>query len=173
MMHPLLARRSRGPALRPLDAPRPEQPAVGDLEPYAGQACPCVLVPKMLRDLGAVRAAKMHKKGGDSGTADEIVEAWRGHLSDEEQYYLPMLLRVATLLDSRGVDTKWNEAASGIRSSVARLGREHGELRRNYLDKGIVPPADVTRKHGIVEDAYIILYEPEMRQLLREDRKAA
>lgn len=176
-MHPARARRKRGPKLLPLDAfvgdAAPNTMLASDgtpLEPYAGQACTCVLVPRMLRDLGATRAAKMHKKGGDSGTAEEMVDAWKGHLSDEEKYYFPMLLRVAKVMDAKGKV----EAADGIRAAVARLGREHGELRKNYLDRGIVPPAAVTRAHGVVEDAYIILYEPEMRALLRQDaRKAA
>lgn len=178
-MHPMFARARK---LRPLDsfvgdnAPN-ATPMSSDgtvLEPYAGQACPCVLVPRMLKDLGATRAAKMHKKGGDTaGTAEEIVDAWRGHLADEEKYYFPMLLRVADYLDSKGAHTRLNDAADGIRASVARLGKEHGWLRKNYLDKGLVPPASVTHKHGVVEDAYIILYEPEMRMLMAQDRKAA
>lgn len=178
-MHPGLARlhKPRAKHLLPLssfvgDTAPNAQPLGSDgepLTPYAGQACPCVLVPRMLRDLGATTAAKMHKKGGDSGTAEEMVDLCKHHLSDEEKYYFPMLLRVAKVMDAKGKTA----AAGGIRSGVARLGSEHGALRKNYLDKGIVPPASVMRKHGIVEDAYIILYEPEMRALLRQDKAKA
>lgn len=140
----------------------------------SGQECPCVIVPQLLIAMGARNAARMHKKGeGNNGWS---VQDWRDHLSDEERYYFPMLLRVAAALEASGCATCAVNAA-GIRNAVARLGREHGEVRRGYLDRDQVPPKAVTRIHGLVEDALIMKYEKEIRReikrMRREERLAA
>jgi len=133
----------------------------------AGQSCPCVIVPQLLVAMGARRAAKMHRKG--EGQNGWVVQDWRYHLADEERYFFPMLLRVADSLEASGCAT-CADLAAGIRNAVKRLGREHGELRRDFLDKDLVPPPAVVRKHGVVEDALIMKFEPEIRRELRRMR---
>lgn len=123
--------------------------------------CPCVLVPRLLVAMGAVNAARMHKKGeGNNGWS---VQDYRDHLSDEEVYFFPLMLSIAADEEAKGE----TQEATYLRNAISRLGREHGEVRREFLDNGVAPPKSVVHAHGLVEDALIVKWRPEIEAKLK------
>jgi len=131
--------------------------------------CPCLLIPRILIALGAKNAARMHAKGYAPATLAEAVQDQGYHLSDEEKYFFPVMLDIAA---DRAADREPKEAEA-IQNVIARLGREHGVIRRDYLDKGMLPPVELIRKHGKAEDALIVKWSPEIEQKIRQRAVAA
>jgi hypothetical protein len=131
--------------------------------------CPCILVPRILIALGAKNAARMHAKGYAPATIAQAIQDNRDHMTDEERYFFPVMLEIARDCAAN----REPEEADSIVNVITRLGREHGVVRRDYLDKGLLPPPALTSKHGKAEDALIVKWSPEIEQSLLLRRRAA